>query len=69
MELAELYTIDQAAEYLKCDHRVVRRLISNNEIFAKRVGPRYLITATELDDYVHGRKSRSSTKSRRKIAA
>ena len=49
----ELFTVAQAAEYLKVCDKTVRRLISNNKLVASKVGDRaWRIRKDDIDFYL-----------------
>ena len=49
----ELFTVAQAAEYLKVCDKTVRRLISNNKLIASKVGDRaWRIRKDDIDLYL-----------------
>jgi excisionase family DNA binding protein len=46
-----LVAIDQAAEYVSCNPRTIRRRISDGQLTGYRMGPRLLrVDLNELDD-------------------
>lgn len=49
----EIYTIAQAAQYLKVCDKTVRRLINSNKLLASKVGDRsWRIKKADIDDYL-----------------
>ena len=49
----ELFTVAQAAKYLKVCDKTVRRLISNNKLVASKVGDRaWRIRKDDIDIYL-----------------
>lgn len=49
----ELFTIAQAAQYLKVCDKTVRRLIKTNKLLASKVGDRsWRIKKVDIDDYL-----------------
>lgn len=49
----EIYTIAQAAQYLKVCDKTVRRLIKSNKLLASKVGDRsWRIKKADIDDYL-----------------
>ena len=49
----ELFTVAQAADYLKVCDKTVRRLISNNKLVASKVGDRaWRIRKDDIDLYL-----------------
>lgn len=49
----ELYTVAQAAKYLKVCDKTVRRLINKKEIVASKVGDRaWRIRKEDIDEYL-----------------
>ena len=50
----EIFTIAQAAEYLKVCDKTVRRLIKSNQIIASKIGNRsWRIRKADIDDYLN----------------
>ena len=49
----EIFTIYEAAEYLKVSDKTVRRLISNHLLIASRVGNSWRIKQSEIDNYLN----------------
>lgn len=50
----ELFTIAQAAQYLKVCDKTVRRLIKTNKLLASKVGDRsWRIRKADIDDYLN----------------
>lgn len=50
----EIYTIAQAAQYLKVCDKTVRRLIKSNKLLASKVGDRsWRIKKVDIDDYLN----------------
>lgn len=49
MTQEEVYTIEEVAKILKVSVETVRRLITNGELDARRVGRQYRITRAALD--------------------
>ncbi len=49
----EIYTVAQAAQYLKVCEKTVRRLIASNKLVASRIGGRALrIKKEDIDAYL-----------------
>lgn len=49
----ELYTVSEAAQYLKLSTKTVLRLISDKKILASKVSDRsWRIKASDIDDYL-----------------
>ena len=50
----ELFTVAQAAEYLKVCDKTVRRMIASKELFASKVGSRsWRIRKDDIDAYLN----------------
>lgn len=50
----EIFTIAQAAEYLKVCDKTVRRLIKSNQLIASKIGNRsWRIRKADIDDYLN----------------
>ena len=50
----EIFTIAQAAEYLKVCDKTVRRLIKSNQLTASKIGNRsWRIRKADIDDYLN----------------
>lgn len=55
----EIYTVRQAAEYLKVCDKTVRRLIKANKLTASKVGDRsWRIRKTDIDMYLRDNTNR-----------
>lgn len=50
----EVYTIQEVADMLKVDHKVVRQAIKDGELDAFRVGRQWRITVHALQRYMAG---------------
>lgn len=50
--MAELLTLDEAAEKLRVSRRTVERLIASGQIRPTRIGARTLVSDRELEAYV-----------------
>lgn len=50
--MEELYTIAEAARYLKCSKDTVRRYIREKKLKAYRAGGRYRIRRTDLEQFL-----------------
>lgn len=48
----EILTIPQAAEYLQVCDKTVRRLISNKQLLASKIGKSWRIKKSDIDDYL-----------------
>jgi len=48
----EILTIPQAAEYLQVCDKTVRRLISNKQLPASKIGKSWRIKKSDIDDYL-----------------
>ncbi len=48
----ELYTVEQAAIYLKVSTKTIRRLIKNEKIIASKVGGRWRIKKSDIEKYL-----------------
>ncbi|MBE5887059.1 MAG: helix-turn-helix domain-containing protein [Lachnospiraceae bacterium] len=48
----ELYTVEQAAIYLKVSTKTIRRLIKNEKIIASKVGGRWRIKKSDIEGYL-----------------
>jgi len=52
--MEKLYTIPEAAEELRCSVVTIRRRIKSGELKSFRNGKKYLITQSQLDDFLTG---------------
>lgn len=50
--LDEIFTVPQAASYLKVCDKTVRRLISKNALAASKVGKSWRIQKKDIDNYL-----------------
>lgn len=48
----ELYTVEQAAIYLKVSTKTIRRLIKSGKIIASKVGGRWRIKNSDIEEYL-----------------
>lgn len=48
----EILTISQAAEYLQVCDKTVRRLISNKQLSASKIGGSWRIKKSDINDYL-----------------
>ncbi len=55
----ELFTVAQAAEYLKVCDKTIRRLIKKNTIIASRVGHSWRIKQEDIDSYLRNNTNRN----------
>ena len=54
----ELYTVEQAAEYLKVSTKTVRRLIKANKLLASKVGGSWRIKKIDIENYLNETRNR-----------
>lgn len=54
----ELYTVDQAAEYLKVSTKTIRRLIKAKKIVASKVGGAWRIKRQDIEIYLNSTKNK-----------
>lgn len=54
----ELYTVDQAAEYLKVSTKTVRRLIKAEKLVASKVGGAWRIKVQDIETYLNTTKNK-----------
>lgn len=52
MTQEEVFTIEEVAKILKVSEETVRRLISNGELEARRVGRQYRITREAINKFL-----------------
>lgn len=52
--MEKLYTIPEAAEELRCSVVTIRRRIKSGELKSFRNGKIYLITQTQIDEFLKG---------------
>lgn len=55
----ELYTVEQAAEYLKVSSKTIRRLIKSEKLLASKVGGAWRIRKNDIENYLD--KTRNKT--------
>lgn len=48
----ELYTVEQTATYLKVSTKTIRRLIKSEKIIASKVGGRWRIKKSDIEEYL-----------------
>ncbi|MDD3049444.1 MAG: helix-turn-helix domain-containing protein [Bacilli bacterium] len=48
----ELYTVEQAAEYLKVSSKTIRRLIKSEKLLASKVGGAWRIRKNDIENYL-----------------
>ena len=48
----EILTIPQTAEYLQVCDKTIRRLISNKQLSASKIGKSWRIKKSDIDDYL-----------------
>lgn len=52
--MEKLYTIPEAAEELRCSVVTIRRRIKSGELKSFRNGKKYLITQSQIDEFLKG---------------
>lgn len=55
-----IFTVAQAAEYLKVCEKTVRRLISKQELVASKVGRSWRIQKVDIDRYLSENSNRNN---------
>lgn len=49
----ELFSVSQAAQYLKICEKTVRRLIQSNKLIASKVANKWRLKRNDIDKYLH----------------
>lgn len=52
----DIFTVQEAAEYLTVSTKTVYKLIQNEELKSLKIGSRYKIVAKDLSQYVESKK-------------
>lgn len=52
----DIFTVQEAAEYLTVSTKTVYKLIQNEELKSLKIGSRYKISAKDLSQYVESKK-------------